>query len=212
MPTFIYTGTRGENFEIQTQCVATSHDNLLTWQKHPRNPILSDVPSEANQTSEFRDPFVWNEDGTWFMLIGSSIHNVGGTAFLYRSANLEDWEYVSSILVGDKDRHGAIWECPNFFKIGDKWVLIVSAHLGSQTGFVIYFVGDFDGAKFTPIREGVIDHAYLYAPLTFEDDHNRRIMVGWLREGRPDFEQRLAGWSGAQSIPRQLSLDNNSIV
>jgi beta-fructofuranosidase len=34
-------------------------------------------------------------------------------------------------------------------------------------------------------------------------------MFGWLRECRSEQAQVLAGWSGAISIPRYLSLDEN---
>lgn len=207
-PTLIYTGTAGERHEIQTQCIATSDDDLLTWQKRPA-PVLRDVPPEARQTSDFRDPFVWKEGDTWYMVLGSRIQDVGGAVFLYRSPNLIEWEYLHPLLTGDTPRSGAIWECPNFFRLGDHWVLIVSSHSGTETGSVIYFVGTYENFRFTPTSEGVLDHAALYAPLTFVDDWGRRLLMGWLREWRSEDEQRRAGWSGVQSIPRLLSLDSH---
>ena len=204
VPTLIYTGN-GPKY--QTQCVATSHDDLLTWQKHAANPVIKDVPADANGMIDIRDPFVWQADDMWYMVIGSGVKDVGGTVFLYRSENLTDWEYLSPILVGDKSRTGVIWECPNLFQLGDKWVLIVSMHNGNVPDTVYYFVGHFENHRFVPIYENVLDYGYLYAPLVFKDDNNRRIMVGWLREGRPDVHQYLSGWSGVQSIPRELALD-----
>jgi beta-fructofuranosidase len=210
LPTLVYTGTRGQHHEIQTQCIATSEDNLLTWQKYPGNPVLSEVPAEAGQTRDFRDPFLWKEGDTWYAVIGSRIHNKGGAVFLYRSPNLTHWEYLHPLLIGDRERTGAIWECPNFFKLGDHWVLIISAHTGTATGEVFYFVGDYANHHFTPTHEGILDYGHLYAPLTFLDDHNRRLLIGWLREARSDTDQRLAGWSGVQSIPRVLTLDSQN--
>jgi beta-fructofuranosidase len=206
-PTLIYTGTRGERHEIQTQCLATSHDDLLTWQKYVGNPILSAVPAEAGQTSDFRDPFVWKEADAWYMVLGSRIKDVGGVVFLYRSANLTEWEYLHPLLVGDIRRSGAIWECPNFFKLDDRWVLIISSHTGVTTDRVLYFVGTYENHRFIPTYESVLDYGHLYAPLTMVDDHNRRLLFGWLREARSSIEQQRAGWSGVQSIPRVLDLD-----
>jgi beta-fructofuranosidase len=85
-------------------------------------------------------------------------------------------------------------------------VLIVSSHLGNKTGIVLYFVGNFADHQFTPTYEGVLDYSYLYAPLSLEDDQGRRLLWGWLREGRTVDSQKAAGWSGVQSIPRELML------
>ncbi|MBZ0300082.1 MAG: GH32 C-terminal domain-containing protein, partial [Anaerolineae bacterium] len=103
-------------------------------------------------------------------------------------------------------QNGRTWECPNFFPLGDQWVLILSAHIGGKTGLVFYFVGRYEDHQFVPEVEGTLDHAYLYAPLTTQDDQGRRLLWGWLREGRPVPAQVEAGWSGVQSVPRMLTL------
>lgn len=206
VPTIVYTGTRGERSSIQTQCIATSDDDLLTWTKYADNPIIGDIPPESKQTRDFRDPFVWREDDTWYMVVGSRIDGVGGTVFLYRSSDLIHWDYLNPILTGDINRNGYMWECPNFFRLGDQWVLIISSHLGHETGKVLYFIGDYADYRFTPTYEGVLDHGYLYAPLSTEDDQGRRLLWGWLREGRSVDTQKAAGWSGVQSIPRELTM------
>jgi beta-fructofuranosidase len=208
-PVIFYTGTRGEKNEIQAQCIAFGDDDLLHWEKYADNPVLNEVPAESGQTSDFRDPFVWRENDAWYMVIGSRIRDVGGAVFLYRSHNLLDWEYLHPLLTGEAERNGVIWECPNFFKVGDAWVLIVSSHLGNATGTVIYFVGSYQDHHFSPVYEGVLDYGTFYAPLTMLDDQGRRIMYGWLRETRTAREQERAGWSGVQSIPRELALDEH---
>lgn len=208
LPTFIYTGARDGHPTPQTQCVAVSHDNLLTWEKSAHNPVLAQVPSEANQTIDFRDPFVWKADnGMWYMVIASRIQDVAGAAFLYRSADLIEWEYLNPLLIGESSKTGRTWECPNFFQLGDKWVLVISGILSSESGTVFYFVGDFDNQRFTPIRQGVFDYGAMYAPLTFVGESDERLLVGWLRETRSINAQKDAGWSGVQSIPRRLWLD-----
>ena len=210
VPTIIYTSTTGERNECQTQSIATSDDELISWQKYSGNPIISEVPTELGQSSDFRDPFVWKEDDTWFMVLGTRIKDVGGAVLLYRSQNLIDWEYLNPLLVSTDKKHGQIWECPNFFKLDEKWVLIISAHAGSMTDTVFYFVGNYKDFRFVPECSGVLDYGNLYAPLTFEDDLHRRILFGWLREARSEVDQRLAGWSGVQSIPRVLHLDKQN--
>lgn len=210
VPTLVYTATAGANCEIQTQCLATSEDNFQTWTKNRQNPVLSEVPAEACQTNNFRDPFVWKEDDIWYMVIGSEIQGVGGVIFLYRSTNLIAWEYLHPLLSSDDKRFGTVWECPNFFKLGDQWVLIISANAGTRGYTVCYFVGEYKNHQFTPTSSGVLDYGCLYAPLSFVDDQGRRVLFGWLREERSDAALQQAGWSGVQSVPRVLELDSHN--
>ncbi|MBL8130459.1 MAG: glycoside hydrolase family 32 protein [Anaerolineae bacterium] len=210
-PMLFYTGARGERHDTQTQCRAISRDGLMTWEKDLRNPILHRVPDLSGQQADFRDPFVWKQGDAWYMVVGSRVEDVGGAVFLYRSDDLVTWTYLHPLLIGDRERTGLVWECPNFFPLDDhRWVLIVSAHTGSATGTVFYFVGDYVDHQFTPAVQGVLDHASLYAPLTTLDDAGRRLLIGWIREERPDSALTAAGWAGAQSIPRVLSLDSGS--
>lgn len=210
-PTLIYTGVRGERYEIQSQCLAVSHDDLLTWEKDARNPVLSEVPAISGQSVDFRDPFVWREGDLWYMALGSQIKDQGGAIFLYRSSDLVNWEYLHPLLLGEVSRNGVFWECPNFFPLDDgRWVLIVSSNFGLHFNWnvrVLYFVGTYANQHFTPEVEGVLDYGMIYAPLSTLDDAGRRLLFGWVRELRSDDAMRAAGWSGAQSIPRVLSLD-----
>lgn len=212
VPTFIYTGTRGMRNEIQTQCVAVGDEELLHWEKYAGNPVLAEVPAVAAQQRDFRDPYVWKEADAWYMVLGSRIQDVGGAVFLYRSSDLLNWEYLHPLLIGDIQRNGVIWECPNFFKLDDRWVLIISAHVGNATDTVIYFVGSYENHQFTPVYEGVLDYGQFYAPLSIADDQNRRLLIGWLRESRLPEQQQQAGWSGVQSIPRILSLHDDRLT
>ena len=210
VPTLIYTGTRGAHNEVQTQCIATSHDGLRTWQKYAGNPVLHDMPHVTGQTRDFRDPYVWREADAWYMVVGSRILGVGGVVFLYRSPDLLKWEYLHPLLINDdKKQADGIWECPNFFKLGDRWVLIISSHTGTTTDTVVYYVGSFENHQFKATHQGILDNAQLYAPLTTRDDQNRMILIGWVRETRSRDEMQAAGWSGVQSVPRVLTLDQH---
>ncbi len=206
VPTIIYTGTRGERNEQQTQCVATSRDGLMTWEKYPNNPVLSEIPAEAGSTHDFRDPFVWCESDGWYMVLASRIVGIGGVAFLYRSADLLHWEYLHPLLTGRANQTGDVWECPNFFPLEDKWVLIVSGKGRTVPPTVFYFIGEYADHQFIAQAEGVLDYDCLYAPLSMMDDQQRRLLFGWLVERRSVEAHKAAGWAGAHSIPRVLSL------
>ncbi len=203
-PTMIYTGV-----QPQVQCLAWSRDDLLTWSKYPGNPVLSAPPPQLDLVGhpwDWRDPWVWREDSLWYMLVGSGIRNVGGTALLYQSPDLIHWEYLQPILIGNRAELGEVWECPNLFRLGEKHVLLVSVI--PEFRHTYYLTGAYADHTFTPGTVGKTDWGpYFYAALTMLDDRGRRLMWGWIKEGRADQAQRAAGWAGVMSLPRILSMD-----
>lgn len=223
LPTLIYTGVRGSR---QLPCLATSPDNLVTWQKYPGNPVIAAPPPDLDLIA-FRDHTVWKEGTTWYQLIGAGIREVGGTVLLYRSSNLVDWEYMHPLYVGDRNRTdplwtGSMWECPDFFPLGDKSVLLVSVYDDSRfheraykgsLHYSVAFVGTCTDSIFIPRTQSIIDYGgYFYAPQTLLDPTGRRLLWGWLWEGRSDEAQWAAGWAGVMSLPRVLSLSADNVV
>jgi len=208
-PKAFYTGVN-DDYSVQAQCMAIGNDDLTQWQKYEGNPLIPAPPLELGQTGDFRDPYVWRSDDGWYMVVGSRIEGVGGAILLYHSEDLTNWTYLNPLFIGESSRNGVMFECPNFFPLDDKWVLIISSHTGTETGTVLYWVGDFVDHQFIPEHEGVLDSGYHYASLTHEDAQGRRILYGWLREGRSVEQDLVAGWSGVQAIPRVLSLDGNN--
>ena len=179
---------------------------MLTWEKYSGNPILSEIPAISNQPCDLRDPMIWREGDTWYMLLASRIKLIGGSVFLYRSSDLIQWEFLHPLLTGYYAKDRCVWECPSFFPLGDKWVLIVAGK-GRRIPFtVFYLIGDYVDQQVKPESSGILDHAYCYAPFTMEDARGRRLLWGWLREGRSEEAHVAAGWAGCHSIPRELSL------
>ncbi len=198
VPTLVYTGIRPE-----VQCTATSLDDLLTWQKQPPQPVIG-APPPGLDLLGFRDPWVWREDGLWYAVIGSGIRGVGGAALLYRSPDLVDWAYLHPLCVGDPAETGTIWECPNFFPLRDRHLLLISPIPLRKS---LYLVGRYADGTFTPeVRGPVDDGGCFYAPQTMLDDRRRRLIWGWLREDRSAEACREAGWAGVMSLPRALDL------
>jgi beta-fructofuranosidase len=195
-------------FRPQVQCLAWSDDDLLTWHKH-RQPVLTAPPADLDivgrDSGEWRDPWVWQEADRWYMLIGSGIRNVGGTALLYESRDLFQWTYLHPILIGDQGALGTVWECPNLFPLGNRHVLLIS--ILPEFRHTHYLTGDYIQQRFHPAIRGKTDHgAYFYAAQTMRDESGRRLMWGWIKEGRDAQSQRAAGWSGVMSLPRVLDL------
>jgi beta-fructofuranosidase len=205
VPTIMYTGVRktADDSRIELPCLATSSDDeLVNWVKLPFNPVIASPPSGLDVLG-FRDHCVWHENGHWYQAIGSGIRDVGGTVFLYRSADLLHWEYLHPILTGKRADTGEIWECPDLFRLDDTWVLMVSPVPLRKT---LYFLGSFEDHRFVPRSQGVVDEGgCLYAPQSFTDSTGRRIMFGWLWEARGQKAQVEAGWAGVMSLPRLLT-------
>ena len=117
---------------------------------------------------------------------------------------------------------GSMWECPDFFPLGNKYVLVVSVFDESRfregayrdsLHYAVAFVGDYTNHTFTPMTQSIIDYGgYYYAPQTMLDPKGRRLQFGWLWEGRSDEAQWAAGWSGVMSLPRVLSLSTDNML
>jgi beta-fructofuranosidase len=96
-----------------------------------------------------------------------------------------------------------MWECPDFFPLGDKHVLIYSAEHKT-----FWEVGTYDKSKFHfhPERKGLLDYGAYYAPKSMLDGRKRRILWGWVQETRSREAIEAAGWAGCLSLPRVLTL------
>jgi len=199
-PTIVYTGTQPE-----VQAIATSnHPQLETWTKYEGNPVIP-APPAGMETTGFRDPFVWREGDDCLMVVGSGVKRKGGSILLYRSPDLRKWEYLHPLVESSDLALGKMWECPNFFPLGDKHVLLISPQPLKKA---LYAVGTYADRRFTIERTGSLDDGgHFYAPQVFLDGSNRRVMFGWSWEGRSRDAQVKAGWAGAMTLPRVLTLD-----
>ena len=116
---------------------------LIKWKKHPANPILTEALHGDVKVHEWRDPFLFRERGRTYMVLGGNLNaSKGGEAVVtvYRAEDdgLTRWTYLG-VLFRHPDAAVKNIECPNFFRLGEKWVLIVSQGMPVQ-----YFVGSLD--------------------------------------------------------------------
>ena len=202
----LYTSA-GEN---QTQSMAYSTDNGKTFTKYDGNPIItSNVP-------DFRDPHMfWNEDiKKWNMILAA-----GQQMNIYSSDNLKDWKFESSF-GAEYGSHGGVWECPDLMKMKvrgtdkEKWMLVCNINPGCPFGgsATQYFVGDFDGHKFTCESKPEVtkwmdygkDH---YATVTFDNAPNgRHVALAWMSNWQYANQVPTLLYRSANSIPRDLGL------
>ncbi len=201
--TAFYTGVTGEHHERQTVCMATSDDEqLVHWQKYQGNPVIAAPPPQFEGCG-FRDPYVWREADGWYMVIGAGVVDGPEAVLLYRSDDLYNWEYVNPLLLSDA-HNDYVYECPSFFPLGDRWVLLVSI---MPTQRVEYFVGIRWKNHFMPEHHGVLGRNPFFAALPFRDDLGRRLLIGWLQESSGATSADI--YDGAMSTPMELSLLQN---
>ena len=202
----LYTSA-GEN---QTQSMVYSTDNGKTFTKYEGNPVItSNVP-------DFRDPHMfWNEDiKKWNMILAAGQHME-----IYTSDNLKDWKLESSF--GETyGNHGGVWECPDLMKMKvrgtdkEKWMLICNINPGGPFGgsATQYFIGDFDGHKFTCESKPEVtkwmdygkDH---YATVTFDNaPEGRRVAIAWMSNWQYANQVPTLQYRSGNSIPRDLGL------
>ena len=206
----MFTGTanEGKGFE-QTQCIAYSEDGIH-FEKYEGNPVLT--APEGIPTDQFRDPKVWKHEDTYYMVCAASRDN-NGQALLYRSQDMFHWTCFN-VLAESRGKWGYMWECPDFFPMGDKYVLTFSPmRVGGHTS--VYLVGDFDygTGKFHYHISGEIDWGLdFYAPQSFLAPDGRRIIVGWAngwewmplwKDWGPTYKE---GWCGSFNIPREVRM------
>ena len=189
----------------QTQSMAYSTDGGKTFTKYENNPVItSNVP-------DFRDPHVfWNaEAGFWNMILAA-----GQQMSIYSSKDLKEWKHESDF-GAEYGNHGGVWECPDLMKMKvagtdkEKWMLICNINPGGPFGgsATQYFIGEFDGHKFTcedePTETKWMDYGKdHYATITFDNaPEGRRVGIAW-----------MSNWQYANQVPTKQFRSANSIA
>lgn len=183
------------------QWAALADQDLIRWRKSPANPVLTEALHGDKKIYDWRDPFVFHDHDRTFMVTGGNLNQAqGGQAVvnIYEAQNaaLTQWVY-RGVLFQHPDPSVRTAECPNFFKLGDKWVLLVSPYGKAQ-----YFTGEFDAqtCRFQAHARGFLDYGpNFYAPNTMQVPDGRRLVWGWV-SGFPGGH----GWNGCLSLPREL--------
>lgn len=220
----MYTGhVVEENVVYQRQCIAVSEDGIH-FEKSNQNPVIGEtLLGENGSIHDFRDPKVFIHKETYYSVIATKTETNHGRILLFSSKDLIDWQFYSVMLEGD-DQQGIMWECPDFFTLDGKDVLIMSPIQIPKRGYefhnissTIAFIGkmDWENGKFLVENDHEIDGGLdFYAPQTLEDDQGRRIMIAWMQMWDRTLPTHNLGhkWSGAMTLPRQLQVEKNCLV
>lgn len=207
-------GTQQQKF-WQNQNIAVSEDGLY-FQKSDKNPIIATPPDD--NSDDFRDPKVWHKKDVWYMVLGSQNKSKQGRVLLYRSKDLFKWDYLKVLATADPSANeGYMWECPDFFELDNKKLLLVSpqginAEHGMfknihQTG---YFILDQDKDNKSVFHELDSGHDF-YATQTCMTEDGRRIMFAWMDMWETKMREQTDGWAGTMTLPRELTMHGDRL-
>lgn len=223
----MYTGVLKEHLsddtfrDVQTQCVAVG--NVTDYVKYKNNPVITaDKLPEGCSKYDFRDPKIWkDEDGMFYCVVGNRPADGSGQILLFTSTDGFEWNF-KSVLAENKNRFGKMWECPDFFELDGKWVLLTSPqdmlpkdfeyHNGNGT---LCLIGEFDkeNGKFIEEHNQSIDYGMdFYATQSVLAPDGRRIMIGWMQNWDTcSIKGQDEPWFGQMSIPRELKVENGRL-
>jgi len=206
----MYHGTRVGNM------VATSSDPLLlNWEKVAGKAVVPMTPNSDDLPYYVYDPNIWKKDGLYYSLSGGTTPGPGGkqvfTAFLFRSKDLETWEYMHEFVEGDRfTQTGDDAACPYFWPIGDRYILPFSSHISGSH----YLIGDYDqqrdkfvATNFGRFNFGATRPGGVHAPSATPDGEGGVIIIFNINAGKP-----TEGWDQIMSLPRRLTLIGGDTV
>ncbi|XP_031637877.1 putative glycosyl hydrolase ecdE, partial [Contarinia nasturtii] len=215
VPTMILTPTAAQwSSRHQDIWLAYSNDGpeYVNFQYYERNPIIPG-PRNTEIVTANRDPTVFKYHD-YYVAISASYNR---TKF-FNSRNLLDWELVSEF--GDTDgAHGGRWECPSLLPFNvtingkqvEKYVLIITL-----TDFQLpahqYFIGSYDGKKFTNenSKDTILrlDHGPdTMAGITYNNlPDGRHVLINWMGRWEYAGNTNFSAWNGQIGIPRELKL------
>jgi len=209
-PAVIYHGEgSGRN-----QIVIADDRQLSDWQK----PYPVDVRDAAGQPANINhwDPDCFQIGDTYYAISG------GPNPPLFKSNDLKTWTLVGDFMASDLPdvAIGEDVSCPNFFPLGDKWMLLCISHpLGCR-----YYLGDWDAQRqqFVPevhrrlnwkrdeqVVWGLFQRTDVFAPESVLTPDGRRVMWAWLTTAGPNGELLN---KTVQSLPRELNLRDDGAL
>lgn len=218
----LYTGVSGTDKEpVQAQCVAIGDGT--DFEKLAENPVLPpDRQPEGFCAADFRDPKIWRENGRYYCVAAGRHKDNGGSIELFESEDARHWTFVT-VLDASRDEYGLIWECPDFFSLDGKQILLVSPQSIGPTddpeirpGYAaLALMGSYDPQNHRFTRESVrlLDAGMeFYAPQTTLTPDGRRVMVAWMQSWETCNDAlRNHRWFGRMTLPRELSVKNGRL-
>ena len=179
-----------------------------------KKELMRNVDYPSDLTCHVRDPKVWKDGDTYYMIQGARTKEDVGQALIFASKDKINWKFRSR--VESEKPFGYMWECPDYFEVdGTK---ILSASVQGLEGGVWddrnvyqsgYFMVDGNILDDYKLSEYMLwDYGFdFYAPQSFETEDGRRVHISWM--GMPDCEEYSnptiqTGWQHCFTFPREI--------
>ena len=210
--TSIGVGERGPETGAEQWSAVSRDTERIKFEKY-RTPALTADLNAPYRVTMWRDPFIWQEKGSYFMLLGGTMEEASGchgVILLYSSSDLDSWEFVS---VFYESMEFELVECPNILKFGDVYVLLYS-----PLDAIRYAVGTIDPKtkRFVVKKEGIFDHSiqkkgFYASNFYLNRPDGEYICMGCLFEGDRLNSAMKRGWAGMQSLPRHVWMEEEDL-
>lgn len=195
------------------QLMVTSNDGFAFDNIRDKQTIIPPIEDENIGCQQHtRDPKVWRGNDAWYMVLGSTAKDSGRLLF-YKSDDLINWSFAGH---AEKDGLGRIWECPDYFEVDGKGVLVMSPidlcmgekMYRDQTVCMLAEFSEADCSLRFADSYTMFDYGIdLYAPQSTTDAEGRRVAIAWARMPEPMEGDR----SGMFCIPRVVEVGNDHI-
>lgn len=207
-----------EHGKVPKQALAVmSKDGSI--HKYSGNPVIDGAPE--GMAGEIRDPFVFEKDGSYYMMLGGADLHGNGQVLVYKSVDLYNWDYQGNLNLGRSDL-GTMFECPAYMEIDGKDVLLLSliGHEAQGERFrneftTVCFVGtiDLNDLIFETESMEELDKGFdFYAPQMFCGKGGRPLMFGWFGCGVQELPySREDMWQHALTLPREICVRDSRL-
>ncbi|WP_254450342.1 GH32 C-terminal domain-containing protein [Cohnella herbarum] len=207
-----------QNMGLARSTVQQDGDNdLMNWVKESKLAVTQQ-PGQG-KLGEFRDPYVFKDGSTWFMLMGTGTDSQGGTAAVYSTTdpNLMNWTYRGPLYISNPSIYpylGQVWELPVLLPLGNGKHLLAISPVGSGANVEVYYwIGTWNSitAKFIPDQPTpqLMDFGdfKFTGPSAFIDPVTERNIMFTIAQGeRSSQEESESGWAHNAGLPVEISL------
>lgn len=172
-------------------------------------------------TDHFRDPKIWKNEEGYFAVIGAQRENLTGTSLVLFSNEGFDWDVLGEVDIAYQN-FGYMWECPNYFEIGDKGIFLFSPQgikpEGDkyrnlyQTGYVIGEKLSKTNLKVTSEQTFLeIDRGFDFYAAQVMQANGRTFLFAWMGLPEIAYPTEQYAYCGCLTLPRELFLEDGQL-
>lgn len=176
--------------------------------------IMTNKDYPNNLSCHVRDPKISVINNEIYMILGARTKESEAATLIYKTKDLESFQLIQEETYSDL---GYMIECPDLFKLGNDIVYSYCPQgvKAEKNRFKNIFSSGYSIGRISKSIYHEWDLGYdFYAPQTFKDNKNRRILIGWagiLGDTDYTYLDNKEGFMHSLTLPRELTLKNGKI-